>query len=100
MKKQLITAFIALTISSLAQADDIAAGEAAYASKGCIGCHGAAGNSTLPDTAKLNGQHALYLTNALNAYKNGGRNHPVMTAMAAGLSDDEIKQISAYLAAQ
>ena len=99
MKKILLVVSL-LSGFNIAVADDIAAGEALYNSRGCVGCHGAKGNSMIPMNPILQGQHAQYLISALNAYKSGTRNNPVMQGMIATLNDDQIKKISAYLAAQ
>jgi len=67
----------------------------------CTGCHGIAGyknaypNYSVP---KLGGQNEAYLVNALNAYKTGERKHATMRAQAQSLSDQDIADISAFLA--
>jgi len=65
----------------------------------CMGCHGAPGmRNAYPGyrVPKLGGQHALYLQDALKAYRAGTRAHPTMKAQAADLSDDDIANIAAY----
>ncbi len=66
----------------------------------CIGCHGADGNSTSPIFPKLAGQHAAYLENALKAYRDGFRRNDMMNRFAKGLTDEDIREIAAYFAAQ
>ncbi|HID00172.1 MAG TPA: cytochrome c [Piscirickettsiaceae bacterium] len=66
----------------------------------CVGCHGVDGNSTSPIFPKLAGQHAAYLENALKAYRDGFRRNDMMNRFAKGLSDQDIKEIAAYYAAQ
>ena len=91
----------AMSLASIpAIAADTAAGEAAYNSKGCAGCHGAAGKSTIPVNPVLAGQHASYTKKQLMDFKSGARNNPTMKAMAAMLSDADIDNISAYLETQ
>jgi cytochrome c553 len=91
----------AMSLASIpAIAGDAAAGEAAYASKGCVGCHGAGGNSQQDVNPNLAGQHAAYLTKQMKAFKAGTRTDPTMNAMAAMLSDADMENISAYLSAQ
>ena len=84
-----------------AQAGDVKAGRIAYMSKGCIGCHGPAGHSSneqvYPSTA---GKEASHLIQQLKAFRAGERDNPIMTPMAASLTDEEIANIAAYLAAQ
>lgn len=48
---------------------------------------------------KLAGQSVAYLTNALNAYKAGQRQHPSMRGIAAGLSGQDIADLAAYYSA-
>jgi cytochrome c553 len=66
----------------------------------CGGCHGEDGNTTDPNFPRLAGQHESYLIKALQDYKSGARKNPIMNGIAAGLSDDDIKNISAYYASQ
>lgn len=86
---------------------DAAKGEALYASgdaarniTACVACHGAAGNSTIAENPKLDGQIASYLHKQLLDFKSPVRNNAVMTAMAQPLTDADMQNIAAYLAAQ
>lgn len=67
----------------------------------CLGCHGIDGyRNAYPSyrVPKLGGQAAAYLVAALQGYRDGTREHPTMNAQAASLSDQEIEDVSAYLA--
>ncbi len=79
---------------------DAAQGRAKFAS--CVACHGANGLSpTSPGFPKIGGQNAAYLAAALHAYKAGqrtGGTAQMMQPMAQGLSDQDIDNLSAYLA--
>lgn len=67
----------------------------------CQACHGMDGLSAIsPEYPKLAGQHSDYLAKALRDYKSGARKHPVMGAMAAGLTPKDIDNLAAYFAAQ
>lgn len=66
----------------------------------CIGCHGEAGNSAVPNFPKLAGQHAAYTEKQLKDFRDGFRKDPVMSGFAKGLTDEEIKELAAYYAAQ
>ena len=70
----------------------------------CQGCHGIEGWKTAyPEVyhvPKLGGQNAAYIANALKEYKSGDRQFGTMQAMAADLTDDDIKQIADYFAGQ
>ncbi len=71
----------------------------------CAACHGENGlgvDAPLePKPPVLAGQHADYLEQAIDAYRNGRRKNAVMSAMAKGIaSDADVKKIAAYFAAQ
>lgn len=76
---------------------DAAAGQGAYAAKGCIGCHGAGGVSVVPTYPSLKGRDSAFISKALTDFRSGARSNPTMNAMAAGLSDGDITNISAYI---
>ncbi len=77
---------------------DADAGKAKAAT--CTACHGPNGNSSNPAWPKLAGQGAAYIFTQLQSFKNGTRNNPVMTAQVTGLSDQDMKDLAAYFAAQ
>lgn len=66
----------------------------------CGACHGPAGNSSNPEWPKLAGQHAAYTYAQLKVLKSGERKNPVMNAQAATLSDQDMRDLAAYFAAQ
>jgi cbb3-type cytochrome c oxidase subunit III len=78
---------------------DVAAGEAKYTAM-CAACHGADGNSGSPENPKLAGQHADYLAKQLSEFKSGKRANAIMSGMAAALSDEDMKNVAAWLSAQ
>lgn len=105
MKHRSLIAVAALLAASAAQGQDKKppAGDAAEAQKKiamCQGCHGIPGYKTaypaVYHVPKLGGQTAPYLISALNAYKNGQRQHPSMKGIAASLTDKDIADIAAY----
>lgn len=79
-------------------AGDVAAGKAKAAT--CIACHGADGNSANPAWPNLAGQHAVYLEKQIKDFRDGKRKDPMMSPMAASLSDADISNLAAYFAAQ
>jgi cytochrome c553 len=86
---------------------DVAAGEALYsngdASRGvtaCLTCHGPKGQSAVGTWPKLSAQHAAYTAKQLKNFKEGARANPVMMGMAATLTEQDMNNISAYLATQ
>lgn len=70
---------------------------------GCEQCHGPGGVGVGNHFPPLAGQSAVYISNELNAWKQGSRhNDPLqlMQSVASRLSDDDIAAISAWYAAQ
>jgi len=61
----------------------------------CAACHGN-GMSVNPAWPNLAGQHANYLANSLKAFKSGARKNDMMSPMAAGLSDADVRNVAAY----
>ncbi len=66
----------------------------------CAACHGADGNSGIPVNPKLAQQHPEYLVKQLQEFKSGKRVNATMQAMAAGLSDDDMRNIAYWAASQ
>ena len=67
-------------------------------SQSCVACHGADGNGVNPEWPKIAGQAAAYLYNHLQFFKNGERVNPLMNALVAGLSDQDLHDLAAYYA--
>lgn len=78
---------------------DLAAGEAKYTAM-CASCHGADANSGSPAYPKLAGQHPEYLVKQLQEFKSGKRANAIMSGFAAGLSDDDMRNIAFWASAQ
>jgi cytochrome c553 len=62
----------------------------------CQACHGANGNSTNPEWPSLAGLGADYIAEQLKNFKEGKRNNPLMSPMAAPLSPAEMADLGAY----
>lgn len=95
---------VALATASLAaQAQtakpDVEKGAAFYAQV-CVACHGADGNSALPANPKLAGQVPEYITKQLSELKSGKRDNAVMKGFASMMSDDDMRNVAYWLAAQ
>ena len=97
MKTSWIAGVTLITAASAAAAADIAAGKAKVDAV-CAACHGANGISVTDVIPNLAGQKAGYLEAQLKALKDGSRKNPVMGAMAAQLSLDDIGNVAAYFA--
>jgi cytochrome c553 len=86
---------------------DLAAGEALYnsgdATRGvvaCITCHGPKGQSAIATWPKLSAQHAAYTAKQLKNFKEGTRANAIMMGMSMPLNDQDMANISAFLAQQ
>ena len=94
---------IAIGLSLLLSLPAFAVGDAA-AGQGkaalCAACHGADGNSVVPNWPKLAGQHAGYLERQLGLIKDGSRSVPEMTGFVMSLSDQDMADIAAYFSSQ
>jgi len=83
---------------------DPAKGQAAAAI--CAGCHGVDGNSLAPTFPKIAGQHYDYLVKQLHDYRvrTGDtaplRPNAIMQGIASQLTEEQIRDLSGYFAAQ
>ena len=66
----------------------------------CAACHGPDGNSVTPEWPSLAGQHASYTVRQLEAYRDGERQDVGMQNFASMLSDEDMRDLAAYFAAQ
>jgi cytochrome c553 len=65
----------------------------------CAGCHGPTGSGIPAQFPRLAGQYSDYTEAQLVAFRSGARhNNAAMNAVAARLSDNEIKALSDYIA--
>jgi len=94
MKKIAIVLATTALMASPAFAGDAAAGKAKSAM--CAACHGSAGVSAMPMYPNLAGQKEAYLVKQLKDFKTGTRKDPVMSSMAAPLSDADVANLAAY----
>lgn len=91
-----LTALAALPV----QAGDAASGEGLYKDV-CAACHGRTGKG-MASYPRIAGKEAAYLTDRLTTYRAGervGPNSMLMIPMAVDLSDEDIANLAAYLAA-
>lgn len=84
-------------------AGNVDAGATLAATKGkatgqsCIDCHGKDGNAPIDATyPKLGGQYHDYLAHSLQMYRDGDREHALMSQQAKDLTDQQIADLSAY----
>ncbi len=94
--KKLIVLFVAcFGIPQFAWAEaDLKAGEAKAVV--CAGCHGAEGNSAVPNFPKLAGQNAKYIAKQLDDIKKGQRKVVEMTGLLDEMNEQDFLNIGAY----
>lgn len=92
------TAFSISAVAATPDKGDPKAGHALVYT--CGGCHGVTGyKNAYPNyhVPRIIGQNYQYIIDALNGYKSGTRSHPTMRAQAESLSEQDIRNIAAYL---
>jgi len=95
---------LAAPVATMAAEGDPTAGKARAEAAGCFTCHGVDGVATSDGLAadknvpNLAGQPDLYLEFQLVFFRKGVRKNEVMNAMAQQLSDDDLRNVSAYFA--
>lgn len=88
---------LANTPATTAAKPDPAKGQAISAQV-CGACHTADGSRGSPANPILAGQHPEYLAKQLHEFKSGKRSNPIMTGFAGTLSDDDIRNVTAFYA--
>jgi len=84
---------VSLTQGAFAQGDAAAGKEKSAL---CAACHGADGNSPNDLWPNLAGQKFGYLVKQMKAFRDGSRSDPLMSPMAAPLTDQDIDNLAAY----
>jgi cytochrome c553 len=75
-------------------------GDTARGLPACLSCHGANGNSSIAANPKLSNQIEAYTHKQLVDFTTPQRVNPVMTTYAKMLTDEEKRNVAAYLAVQ
>lgn len=96
--KWIVVAAALTAAGGVQAAGDATAGQ--QKSAPCQACHSTDGNSPVGMYPKIAGQHAGYMTTQLKALRDGQRKDPVMSPMAANLSDQDIEDLAAFYASQ
>ena len=86
-----------LPAGHIAAGEKLASTKNAKTGQSCVDCHGAEGNAPIDASyPKLAGQYGDYIAHSLQAYRDGRREHALMSSQAAELSDQQISDLSAY----
>lgn len=102
MIRALTLAFGGVFLASALWAEDISKGDAIAGRKVanmCRTCHGLDGYAKIPIAPHIGGEPATYLAAQLQAFRDGSREHEMMTVVARGLNDDQIADVSSWYAA-
>jgi cytochrome c553 len=108
-RRALILALCSLAATAQAQDKKAAKADPAkgqqIASTICVACHGADGNSVISANPKLSAQHPDYLYRQLVDYAKpatakDARVNPVMAGFAAGLTDEDRRNVAAWFGSQ
>jgi cytochrome c553 len=73
--------------------------DAEAAPEACVACHGADGLHLLEDAPNLAGETNIYIDTQLKAFRTGKRTHEIMSAVAAEMTDEEIRAAADWYAA-
>lgn len=93
----MVLVFSAISIPSASAADKPIAMQAKdMAAEVCAGCHGVDGFSQVDDFPRLAGQRQTYLAKQLKDFRDGRRKDPLMSPMAAPLSDNMIENLALH----
>jgi cytochrome c553 len=90
---------IAADAPAIVHKADLAKGEAT-ATGVCAACHSVDGSRGSPANPILQGQHPQYLTKQLIEFKSGKRASAIMKGFASALSEDDMKNVSAFYASR
>jgi len=69
-------------------------------SASCGACHTQDGSRGIPANPILAAQHPEYITKQLIEFKSGKRKNAIMSGLAAGLSEEDMKHIAAFYASK
>ena len=64
--------------------------------RGCEACHGPGGNSVNPAVPSLAGQPRQFIVTQLFMFREGNRKDPLMSPLAANLTNADLNQLAAY----
>ena len=98
MNKLIAAAAVVALMPFYAAAQDAEAGR--NKAEVCAACHGADGNSSIPQYPILAQQTARYIYMQLRDFKRGRREDPAMSPMVANLTKQDMLDLAAYYSGQ
>ena len=101
MKYKNIMQFIWLLFASTSFGTALAATpSASMLANSCAGCHGTNGSSVGPASPTIAGISKDYFIESMAAYKNGDRPSTIMSRIAKGYTEEEVKLMAGYFSKQ
>ncbi|NNK77362.1 MAG: cytochrome c4 [Litoreibacter sp.] len=101
MRRALLTTLGGVFLAGSVAAADLPEGDPAKGRKlagQCRACHGLDGYARIPIAPHIGGEPASYLAGQLIAFREGTRNHEMMSVVARGLKDQQIADLAAWYA--
>jgi cytochrome c553 len=99
--KALLPTSVIVSSGMMGPPDPVAIGRGATLAQSCSMCHGARGTATAgTDAPHLAGEPASSTYKQLRDFKSGHRKSVIMQAMAANLSDQDMRDLAAFYAGQ
>ncbi len=89
----------AALLPGISQAQALSAAPAALL-KACAACHGAGGNSVLPQWPSLAGQPKVFIENQLVLVREGLRDVPQMKEVVTDMSDEDIVKLAPHFSSR
>ena len=97
----IIAAGVAAILAVPALAQGTAPADIEAKAQMCAACHGANGTPLDPKTMpNIWGQQPYYILTQLVHYRNGMRENPIMSSIAKGLQQSDLRPLAAYFAAK
>ena len=73
--------------------------DTSFSPETCSGCHGVDGIAVIDGAPNLAGETNIYIETQLKAFRDGRRENPIMSGIAADLSNEEMRALADWYAA-
>jgi cytochrome c553 len=96
-----VSTIIAIGAVSTVLGGPLQAQDIEYKARACTACHGTDGKPPVPAQVPIIwGQQPYYIFKQLRNYRNGMREHPMMSAIAKALPEAELRPLANYFGAK
>ena len=86
----------AIVILATSYAHAVDPGKGKVLARQCQTCHGLNGIAQIPIAPNIAGESQIYLERQLKRFRDGQREHEMMTVVARNLTDSEIEDLAAW----